>query len=84
MTTTTKKISTKPRATAEKKMGRTPVSEGALKRAASRLLAAPGKLVSTEIDYIQRVLGASATQQAIDEKVVAVRKMPWASIAPAE
>jgi hypothetical protein len=79
----TKKVSTKPTATAEKKMGRTPVSEGALKRAALRLLA-PGKLVSTEIDYIQRVLGASATQQAIDEKVVAVRKMPWASIAPSE
>jgi hypothetical protein len=39
------------------------------------------KLVSTEISYVQRVLGASATQQQLDEKVLAVRRMPWASIA---
>ena len=43
-----------------------------------------GALVSTEIHYIQRVLGISATQSEIDEKVIAVRKMPWESIVIAE
>jgi hypothetical protein len=32
------------------------------------------------VQYIQRVLGATATQDAVDEKVIAVRKLPWASI----
>lgn len=41
-------------------------------------------LVSTEIDYIQRTLGASATQQEMDATVLAVRRMPWASIVAAE
>lgn len=63
---------------------RVPVSDKVLQKAAARLLARPGQLVSTEILYIQRVLGANATQREIDEQVLAVRKMPWASIAPAE
>jgi hypothetical protein len=54
------------------------VSELNLRKAAARLL--PSKLVSTEVMYIQRVLGASATQEDLDAKVVAVREMPWASI----
>jgi K+/H+ antiporter YhaU regulatory subunit KhtT len=54
------------------------VTELNLKKSAIRLLGQ--KLVSTEVQYIQRTLGATATQQEIDRTVVAVRKMPWASI----
>ena len=59
-----------------------PVSESNLKKSAVRLLGQ--KLVSTEVHYIQRTLGPSATQQEIDATVVAVRKMPWASIVEPE
>jgi hypothetical protein len=59
----------------EKKM---PVSATNIAKAAARLLTQ--RLVSTEIDYIQRTLGASSTQQQIDANVLAVRRMPWASI----
>ena len=59
-----------------------PVSEGNIRKAALRLL--QQNLVSTEVQYVQRVLGNSATQQAIDDNVIAVRKMVWASIAPPE
>jgi len=55
------------------------VSELNLRKAASRLL--KSALVSTEIDYIQRELGGTVTQEVLDAKVVAVRSMPWASIA---
>jgi len=55
-----------------------PVSELNIKKTAIRLLGT--RLVSTEIYYIQRTLGAKASQQEIDRNVVAVRKMPWASI----
>jgi len=58
---------------------RVSVSELNLRRTAKRLLNG-GTLVSTEVSYIQRELGASATQEELDAKVVAVRKMPWASI----
>lgn len=68
MTTPTPKVR-------EKKM---PVSATNITRAAARLLTQ--RLVSTEIDYIQRTLGASSTQQQIDANVLAVRTMPWASI----
>ena len=54
------------------------VTEGNLARTAMRLLSQ--KLVSTEVEYVQRVLGHSATQEQLDEQVLAVRKMPWASI----
>ncbi len=54
------------------------VSEANLRRASERLLAST--LVSTEIHYIQRELGTSATQEVLDAKVLAVRAMPWASI----
>ncbi|HEY6140800.1 MAG TPA: hypothetical protein VI670_23855 [Thermoanaerobaculia bacterium] len=57
---------------------RVPVSELNLRKTAQRLLG--GTLVCTEVSYIQRELGASATQEELDAKVVGVRKMPWASI----
>ena len=57
---------------------RLPVSEVNLRKAATRLLTSA--LVSTEIAYLQHVLGTSATQVELDDKVMAVRKMPWASI----
>ena len=55
---------------------------GPRRSTASRLLA--HKLVSTEVAYIQRELGASATQEALDAKVLAVRSMPWSSIVLAD
>ncbi len=61
------------------KVSRVPVSELNVVKTAARLMTT--KLVSTEIAYVQRVLGASATQAQLDEKVLAVRRMPWSSIA---
>lgn len=55
------------------------VSELNLRKTATRLLSA--KLVSTEIAWLQRTLGNTATQDEVDAKVLAVRSMPWASIA---
>ncbi|HUF26085.1 MAG TPA: hypothetical protein VMM18_03790 [Gemmatimonadaceae bacterium] len=49
-----------------------------LRKASERLLGQ--SLVSSEMQYVQRVLGASATQHEIDEHVVAVRRLPWTSI----
>jgi hypothetical protein len=60
------------------KGARIAVSELNLRKAATRLLGVG--LVSPEVAYIQRTLGATATQQDLDDKVLAVRKMPWASI----
>jgi DNA-binding GntR family transcriptional regulator len=57
---------------------RIPVSDTNVRKAAIRLV--PNGLVSTEIQYVQHVLGNSATQEQIDEKVIAVRKMSWSSI----
>ncbi len=53
------------------------VSERNLQNAAVRLLPKSNKLVSTEVDYLRRVLGDKATQVEIDEKVMLVRRMPW-------
>ncbi len=58
------------------------VSESNLRKAATRLL--PTKLVSTEVAYIQRALGTSATQESVDATVLAVRTMPWSSIVVAD
>jgi hypothetical protein len=69
----------RPVAPRAKKAPRVPVSELNVRKTATRLLVA--KLVSTEVAYIQRVLGNTATQDALDEKVLAVRRMPWSSIA---
>ena len=68
------KATTKP-----EKVKKFPVSDLNLKKAAIRLLGQ--KLVSNEMLYIQRNLAATATQQQLDENVVAVRKMAWAKIA---
>jgi hypothetical protein len=65
--------------TPARKAPKVSVSELNVKKAAARLLSV--KLVSTEISYVQRVLGNTATQEELDKHVVAVRKMPWASIA---
>ena len=55
------------------------VSDLNLKKTAIRLLGQT--LVSNEVQYIQRNLGATATQEQLDENVLAVRKLPWAKIA---
>lgn len=65
----------KPR---DEALRRIPVSEINIKKAAIRLL--NQTLVSSEIHYVQRVLGHSATQTDIDANVLSVRKLPWASI----
>jgi hypothetical protein len=59
------------------------VSEVNLRRTAARILK-QGTIVSTEVDYLQRVLGSMATQERIDAEVAAVRLLPWSSIAQAE
>ena len=56
------------------------VSERNLQTAAIRLLPKHNKLVSTEVDYLRRVLGDKATQIEIDEKVLLVRRLPWREI----
>jgi len=56
------------------------VSERNLQTAAQRLLPKHNRLVSSEVEYLRRVLGDRATQAQIDEKVVAVRKLPWSEI----
>ena len=55
------------------------VSDLNLKKTAIRLLGQT--LVSNEVLYIQRNLAATATQQQLDDNVLAVRKLPWAEIA---
>ena len=64
------------------KVSKVTVSELNVTKTAARLMTT--KLVSTEIAYVQRVLGATATQAQLDEKVLAVRQMPWSSIAIAD
>jgi hypothetical protein len=55
------------------------VSELNVRKASSRLLSSV--LVSTEVSYVQRVLGAKATQEELDARILAVRSMPWSEIA---
>jgi hypothetical protein len=70
---------TKPTQPAKKlSVKKLPVSATNITKAASRLLSQ--RLVSTEIDYIQRTLGASATQETLDTTVLSVRSLPWSSI----
>jgi hypothetical protein len=69
---TTRKAATTP------ELKKIAVTETNVRKAGARLLAST--LVSTEIAYVQRVLGASATQDALDANVLAVRSMPWSSI----
>ncbi len=61
---------------------RVAVTESNMRKAAARLL--PTTLVSTEMLFVQRELGASATQDEIDAKVIAVRALPWSSIVQPE
>lgn len=56
------------------------VSERNLQSAAVRLLPKHNRLVSSEVDYLRRVLGDRATQAQIDEKVLQVRKLSWREI----
>jgi hypothetical protein len=91
-TTTTKEKTTKTKtakATAVKavvvkavKEPKIIVSDTNIAKAAIRLLSQ--RLVSTEVHYVQRQLGRSATQQDIDTQVIAVRKLPWTSIQTAD
>ena len=74
-----KPASVKPRREVVKRIT---VSESNLRKAASRLLTSA--LVSTEVQYVQRVLGNTATQEDIDSNVMAVRKLPWSSIVVAD
>lgn len=70
--------------TMDAQLKRTPklisVSERNLQSAAVRLLPKHNRLVSSEVDYLRRVLGDRATQGDIDEKVVLVRTLPWNQI----
>jgi len=56
-------------------VARMTVSETNLKKAAIRLLGQ--KLVSPEVQYIQRTLGGSATQQQLDASGLEVRRRLW-------
>lgn len=56
------------------------VSERNLQSAAIRLLPKQNRLVSSEVEYLRRILGDKATQSAIDEKVLLVRRLPWSEI----
>lgn len=56
------------------------VSERNLQTAAVRLLPKHNRLVSSEVDYLRRVLGEKATQHDIDEKVKLVRTLKWSEI----
>ena len=60
------------------------VSDRNLQSAAIRLLPKHNKLVSPELLYLRRVLGDKATQIEIDEKVMAVRRLPWSEIVASE
>ena len=68
----------------DEKVRRTPklvaVSERNLQSAAVRLLPKNNRLVSTEVEYLRRVLGDKATQHDIDEKVLLVRTLSWREI----
>lgn len=60
------------------KVKKMPVTATNITKAATRLLT--HRLVSTEIDYVQRTLGATSTQHELDATITAVRKLPWSSI----
>ena len=68
MTVVTKKVS----------IAKLSVTESNLRKAALRLIG--HHLVSPEVHYIQRTLGAKATQQQLDDNVIAVRRLPWSKI----
>ncbi|MFN2442873.1 MAG: hypothetical protein ABR517_09330 [Thermoanaerobaculia bacterium] len=55
------------------------VTEKNLQKAADRI-DLPTPLVSVEIDYLRRHLGASATPTEIDNQVREVRSTPWSQL----
>jgi len=61
------------------RIAKVPVNDTNLKKAAIRLLGQ--RLVSNESLYIRSKLAPSVTQQEMDDNVLAVRKLPWATIA---
>jgi hypothetical protein len=61
------------------RIAKVPVNDTNLKKAAIRLLGQ--RLVSNESLYIRKKLAPSVTQQEMDDSVLAVRKLPWATIA---
>jgi len=61
------------------RIAKVPVNDSNLKKAAIRLLGQ--RLVSNESLYIRSKLAPSVTQQEMDDSVLAVRKLPWATIA---
>ncbi len=72
------RIAAKPRAAAKPRVAHFAVSEANVRKAALRLLGQ--QLVSPEVQYVQRTLGNTASQQEMDDTILAVRKMPWANI----
>jgi hypothetical protein len=68
----------KQAAEGSKRVAKVPVTEANIRKASTRLLAT--KLVSTEMSYVRRELGTSATQDELDAKIIAVRALPWDSI----
>lgn len=65
-----------------KREARVAVSDAAISKAAMRLLSQ--RLVSAEVAYVQRTLGNSTTQTALDAQILAVRKLPWNQIVLAD
>ena len=59
------------------------ICESTLRKTALRVLNGQ-RLVSPEVEYIIKALGAKATQQDLDAMVMKVRAMPWNSIMPRE
>jgi hypothetical protein len=72
-----KRAAAKPKV-AKVRVAHFPVSESNVRKAAVRVLGQ--QLVSPEVQYVQRTLGNTASQQAMDDAILAVRKLPWASI----
>ena len=55
------------------------MSESNIRKSAARLLTV-GAIVSTEIQYLQRTLTGRVTQTQLDEGILEVRRLPWATI----
>lgn len=55
------------------------VTERNLQKAAERVdLRSP--LVSVEVEYLRRNLGATASQEEMDKRVAEVRRTPWSEL----
>lgn len=78
-TTTHLRVTTRAKTDTTSKVS---VTDTSVRETAGRLLAT--SLVSSEISYVRRVLGSSATQEALDAEVLAVRALSWSEIVKAE